>query len=755
MQTELLSPAGSIDAAYAAFYYGADAVYLGLRLFSARADAVNFSPGDLDEITAYAHTKGKKVYVALNTLLQENELQKLIEQLEICVKCKVDALIVQDLGVARVVRQNYPQLALHASTQMAVHHLAGVLALKKLGFTRAVLARELTLKEILNIKEKSPLEIEVFIHGALCYSYSGLCAFSSLTTGRSANRGRCVYACRRLYRRGNENSHLFSMKDLALETDILHLKGLSLKIEGRKKNALYVAAVTDYYRRILNTGKADAHLSDNLKQIFARPWTKLHFHGKNKNVTEPEFISHRGLKIGIAEDVADGKLIFHPSHNIERYDGIQLDLHGFEKPFGFSAESLYSAGNQPVFKITAGQKAFVKLPPKTPPIPKGTAVYLASSSAVKGGYPFLKPKKGVYKNQMPVAVDVYIDKTGVSFVSGETGVSKTEKLAPAQNPARTESAVCLAFEKTHDTPFKVQNLSIHNPDGLFVPVSLLNKLRRQLFEQLTETAKAASPLPLPPVYMHPDAFESKWLLKTDSISLLKEVNLSPFEEIICVLSSDTAPEKLAFLPKDKIRLSLPPINRKETLKPVIQKMLKSGFLKWQIGNIGGFGLLPHGLDITTDDTLFVMNTQSLAQIFELGAKRAALCVEDTKENIAKLLRADCRTELVVYQDTPLFLSAGCVRKNSCANCSPKREETEISDNSGSYRVISENCSTAVMKKEPFCISHLICDLNVSFKRIDFCHRPYSGTEAENLIKKLLSGQKLNHFYSGNFAKSFT
>lgn len=235
METELLAPAGDKEAAYSAFYFGADAIYLGLKHFSARAEAVNFEKADLDEITAYAHHLGKKVYVAINTLMQEDELPSLMESLKICSDCQVDAVIVQDLGVARLVKRCFPSLSLHASTQMAVHNLAGALALKKQGFERVVLARELSLAEILHIQEKAGVEIEVFVHGALCYSYSGLCLFSSLTTSRSANRGKCVYSCRSLFERNGEKSHLFSMKDLALEKDVLKLKGISLKIEGRKK----------------------------------------------------------------------------------------------------------------------------------------------------------------------------------------------------------------------------------------------------------------------------------------------------------------------------------------------------------------------------------------------------------------------------------------------------------------------------------------------------------------------------------------
>ena len=196
MKQELLAPAGDIEAGYAALYYGADAVYLGLQKFSARATATNFDEKNLNEFTAYAHHLWRKVYAAINTLVQEAELSDLLKSLDICSKCKIDAVILQDLGVARIIKQSYPELEMHASTQMAVHNKEGALFLKSLGFTRVVLARELTSNEIKEIASVEGLETEAFIHGALCYSYSGLCQFSALETGRSANRGKCLYPCR-------------------------------------------------------------------------------------------------------------------------------------------------------------------------------------------------------------------------------------------------------------------------------------------------------------------------------------------------------------------------------------------------------------------------------------------------------------------------------------------------------------------------------------------------------------------------------
>lgn len=315
MKHELLAPAGSLEAGYAALHYGADAVYLGLTKFSARAGAENFTPEELDEFTAYAHTLGRKVFVALNTVLTEAEARELPEIFAMLRRTRVDALIVQDLGVFYLAKKMLPGVELHASTQMAVHNAEGAKFLQRLGFKRVVLARELSLREIQAVAEAAPdLDLEVFVHGALCYSYSGQCLFSALEYGKSANRGRCVYPCRAEFAVEEENdnrgaredrhglaggcgglrSHLFSMKDLALEEAVLKIPALSLKIEGRKKSPLYVAAVTNYYRHILDGRKKDLKEAEDIRQIFSRPWCRFHFNGKDKNVVDAHFVGHRG-----------------------------------------------------------------------------------------------------------------------------------------------------------------------------------------------------------------------------------------------------------------------------------------------------------------------------------------------------------------------------------------------------------------------------------------------------------------------------
>lgn len=751
MQTELLAPAGDKEAAYSAFYFGADAIYLGLKHFSARAEAVNFDKDDLDEVTAYAHHIGKKVYVAINTLMQEDELPTLMESLKMCADCNVDAVIVQDLGVARLVKRCFPSLALHASTQMAVHNLAGALALKKQGFERVVLARELSLNEILYIKEKAGVEIEVFVHGALCYSYSGLCLFSSLTTSRSANRGKCVYSCRSLFERNGEKTHLFSMKDLALEKDVLKLQGVSLKIEGRKKTALYVGAVTDYYRRILDTGKIDVSLTDNLKQIFARPWTKLHFQGKNKDIIDPSFVGHRGLFVGEVDMVVNGELTFRTQYPIERYDGIQIDIPGVEKPFGFSAEKMF-VNKKSVFEVAKGQKVTIKLPNNTPFIKKGYRVYLSSSTRVKGAYSYTKPKPKEYVNRKGIEVSVFVERNLITACALDKSVSLEGNFSSAKQIEKVYDNVKSAFEKTGDFPFALTSLHLDNKFGLFVPISVLNELRRNLYSQIEVVTK----MPKFPTYTFKKNMETpKWVIKTDQPNLFKEVDLMDFEQVIIELSASLKEEDFNFIPKEKVVLAIPCIVRpQEKWQKMVKEFLDKGYQKWVIGNISGLALLPQKVEIAFDNTIGMLNTQAIAYAFEQKVKGITFSVEDTKENIQKLAKEVQNSTLIVYQDVPLFISANCVRKNTCLECTHKPLTELVKNGKDSFLMISKDCQTVLMRQTPYYIGSDVKDILPTYYRLDFCYKPYTVDEVLSVIQKSRSGQVIKNTFTGNFKKKF-
>jgi putative protease len=279
---ELLAPAGNIESFFAALENGADAVYVGYRHFNARALAANFTLEDIARLKEYAHNHGVKLYVALNAALREEEIEEIVDTLSGLSQVEPDGLIIQDGAIARLCQLHFPNLSLHASTLMTVHNSAGVEQLQSMGFQRVVLARELTIEELASIATSTTLELEIFIHGALCYSYSGLCLASSFYGGRSSVRGRCVQPCRRLYRSGRHQGYFFSPNDLSAIDLIPRLRQLRLaafKIEGRMKPASYVAAVVRAYRLVLDSPpgdetKAIAEARRLLKEAYGRKPTQ-------------------------------------------------------------------------------------------------------------------------------------------------------------------------------------------------------------------------------------------------------------------------------------------------------------------------------------------------------------------------------------------------------------------------------------------------------------------------------------------------
>lgn len=283
---ELLAPAGSMEALRAAVCNGADAVYLGADTFNARINARNFSAADLQEAVVYCHVRGVKVHLTLNTLVLDREMPRAAELIRLAASCGVDAFIVQDLGMVLLCRQLAPDVPIHASTQMSIHSLEGVMEAAALGCSRVVLARELPAEEIAHICKKSPVEIEVFVHGALCMCYSGQCYLSSVIGRRSGNRGQCAQPCRLPYGYGRFESTRYplSLKDncLAGELDELRRMGVaSIKIEGRMKRPEYVAIVTRAYRTVLNGGKLMPSDLQELETAFSRQgFTDGYFRGQ-------------------------------------------------------------------------------------------------------------------------------------------------------------------------------------------------------------------------------------------------------------------------------------------------------------------------------------------------------------------------------------------------------------------------------------------------------------------------------------------
>ena len=686
MKHELLAPAGNIEAGYAALHYGADAVYLGLTKFSARAGALNFTFEELDEFTAYAHKLDRKVFVALNTILTVDEINELPEFFRAIDRARVDALIIQDLGVFYLAKKLIPHIELHASTQMAIHNAEGARFLKNLGFKRVVLARELTIDEIKKIANEVPdVDLEVFVHGALCYSYSGQCLFSALEYGKSANRGRCIYPCRSEFEVVDDEGvcdkrHLFSMKDMALEEKVLDIPALSLKIEGRKKSPLYVATVVNFYRNILDGKKKSEIEANDIKQVFSRPWCKFHFEGKNKSVTDESFVGHRGLLIGNVQKVSKSRIGLKLKHKISRYDGVQIDVKGEEKPFGFGVKALF-VNSKPVFEAIKGSYVEVELPFEHPFIEEGALVYLASSTEVKGKYDYKKPKPMEYRNLVDVDVLVEVCEDKVWAISGQTSVFVDGSFDKAKDVNKVYDAIKTAFSKTGGTEFNLSSIMINNFDGRFVPVSLLNELRRKLFDNIKTEEKEFL---LPEIYANSKSGE---IFEKDKFYInlgLKEVD---------------------FKGKDfsSLWVVLPQICRNVAkLKKIVDACYDNGARKFIAENYYGFEILKKydDIEIGAGSFIYVMNQYATVQLKEMGASFGIVAVESSSDNEEKV-KTLASLDIIKQVDykAPLFTSAVCIRKNECKNCKGGMKKYILKKDGKKYLAISKDCEVQVFRDE--------------------------------------------------------
>jgi len=817
---ELVSPAGSFDAGCAALQYGADAVYAGLEKFSARADAENLSLDQLDRLVAYARslTPARRVYVTVNTLVLQRELGELVETLGALQELGVDAVICQDLGVQRIVRRHFPSLALHASTQMAIHNRAGVETLARMGFSRVVLARELTLDEIRDCASVGGIEIECFVHGALCYSYSGLCLFSSHALGRSGNRGRCAQVCRTAFASDRQagcaagGGLLFSMKDLALgeRLDALVSSGVSaLKIEGRKRTPLWVAAATDYYRRLLDGTLAPAErasLEEDLKTIFSRPWTRLYIDSREETgVTDPSAAGHRGAPAGTVEAIVcrvgagGAHLRVRTTRRLERYDGLQVDLPGLYKPFGFPVERLRlvpaSRRGRPreVYEAPAGSVVEIALPKEYPQIPPGTVVYCSSSQEVKRRYRIERPRPGAFRVTRPVDFTVEISRenivaTAEASVGGETLRARGSlegPFQPARDAGATEAAIRSAFGKLGGTSFRQGKLEIANPLALFAPVSRLNALRRELVSELESGMAAARSARLECAKRDvlgaeaPRACEGgarlRWSVKVARASALSGFGQEDWREVeeAVVAISGEAPEALAealeglagALGRERIRLALPPVARsweERELASKIESLAARGWTRWEAANLSAWTRLARvgagDFDISADWPLYAVNRQAALALLELGASRFTLSPEDGIENMRRILAefGDSAT-VIVRQDTPLFISETCPFAADCRG--------ESACWAGGARLVSSygervvlavrRCRTVVLDERPFSLAGRLGELAEAGARVvraDFSWREHDPARLREIWRGLRAGLPVERGHEANYSR---
>jgi putative protease len=742
MKPELLAPAGGYDAALAAFQYGADAVYVGLPRFSARAEAENISFEQLGLLLAYARsfTPAKKVYVTFNTLVPETDFSAVMEALAALEELAPDGVIIQDLGVARLIRDYFPSLTLHASTQLVAHNVDGVLALKELGFKRVVLARELSCAEIKEIVEACAVEIEVFVHGALCYSTSGLCLFSAMTHERSGNRGRCAYCCREGFSCDSEKGtrYPFSMKDLALAPmldKVVKTGAHSLKIEGRMKSPLYVACLCDYYRKKLDgalTPQAEGQLIQDVQTVFSRPWTTLYAESRTaapETIIDPVAIGHRGARIGEVEAILNEQergrwLRFKTGRALEKHDGIQVELPGGGKPFGFAVTQMRLKGRpQTVITAPAGAIVELALPEGVPFIPQGTPVFCSASQAVRRRYEMRSVRESDLKVGMAVDFDILLKADGITVVATvptwkeERAEEKVSLFLPltlekAQQPERTPDAVRKAFERLGEAAWTLGTLTVKDPDGCYAPASKLNELRRQVIARLDETQARKRAERLEHV-SHAVAeagagrpqgdFAGRTLKVRCSGSRLfsaaqKQQLLEGVDELVLLLehaSYDTLKGCIDAW-RDacntvRLRLALPLISHdkeRRELTKTVQQLIRDGWKSWECADLAGWHLLKAcGIKtMSADWSLYAINRLAIEELRSLGLSSFVLSPECDLANMCALAESALPAELLVYQQVPLFISETqpCVEGGLSSD-----EATSLTDRRGRVFVTHE------------------------------------------------------------------
>ena len=483
---ELLAPAGTPASALAAFDAGADAVYAGLSKFNARERGENFDADTLARVIDYAHRNRKKVYVTLNTLIKETELPEMVEMLSQLNEMAPDALLVQDLGVLRIAREYFPDLELHGSTQMGFHNSAGLEVAKKLGLSRVVLERQVTMDELRSIRAKTDLEIEVFIHGALCCSLSGCCLFSSHMGGFSGNRGKCKQPCRRRYYSKDGNGFFFSPQDLAALELIPELSDIgveSLKIEGRLRQPDYVTAAVSAYRMMLDCPRDEfndrlGEAREILSRTCGRKWSTGFYREKSfGELIKHDSIGATGIRCGSVEAVAEDGFGFTATRRIGLGDRLRIQPLGGDDGPAVSLTKIF-VNNDPAKRAKAGDRVFVCCDKPVPD--RGIIFKIGESFGDYSARVAALPEK-----RQRVNLDITLTQKNITVKSGNTILpdwSRELDLQAAERRPADAEGIRKEFAAADSDRFELGTCTIYIDGKYFLPASVLKELRRDFWK---------------------------------------------------------------------------------------------------------------------------------------------------------------------------------------------------------------------------------------------------------------------------------
>lgn len=629
MKYELLAPAGDMECLKWAIEGGCDAVYLGGNHFGARAYSKNFSDDELVLAIKYAHRYGVKVYLTCNTLIYDEEVDDFIKFVRFAHQNGVDAVLIQDLGMYDLIHQKFPDLEIHASTQMHIHNVEGALVAKKLGFKRIVLARETDIDTIKEIKEKTGLDVEVFVHGSLCVSYSGQCLFSSLVGGRSGNRGACAGSCRLPYELvgkdntvlNNDKKYPLSMKDLCAVSSIGKLIDIgvnSFKIEGRMKSKEYVYLVTKLYRKAIDSYienhkvVIDYNILDKLKKVFNRKYTLGFLNNvSNSDVINGSQPNNVGVKIGRVVKLTKTNALIKLEDELHINDGLRIK--GPEGEIGTIVNDFYLQGNL-VKEAKAGM--VISLPIwKKPNV--FDEVFLTSSKYISDWI-----AKDIENNPRKVMLtgSIILHKNEEIVFKVSDGINdivlKGAVVAEAKNRPLTKDSIIEKITKLGGTVYKFRKLDCNLDDDVFVPLTVLNELRRGAIDILNaKRENIESKIVEKEYHREVPIFEKE---NATNICVFKDDDVDKSTKYQNIYSYQ---ENTRYLRVLSNVINEYPNDLDLSLKPIL------------VGEIGGLNLT----NIHTDYSLNVVNSYTVAFLHSLGVKKITLSYEMSRSQIENLI----------------------------------------------------------------------------------------------------------------------
>ena len=778
LKAELLSPAGSLEAFFAAMEAGADAVYCGLQAFSARAKAKNFSFSDVSAMSRYVHQRDRKLFVTLNTLVKEQELPELIDALAAVNEAGVDAVILQDLAVWRLAREHFPNLELHSSTQMTVHNSAGVKQLEKMGFSRAVLARELTLPEISHIRSQTRMELEHFIHGALCFCFSGQCYFSSYLGGKSGNRGRCTQPCRRRYSQRGKDGYYFSPNDLsAIELlPALQDAGVSsFKIEGRMKSAEYVSNVVQAYRKVMDASGADrtAVISEArqlLKQSFGRTPTSGFLSGRQPaDMATPALRGSTGRFLGEVTKATENKLYFKSRDRLNLGDRVRVQPGSDKVGTAFTVKQMWT-GNKAAKQLDAGI-ACVSHTFKGRFKP-GDAVFKVSSQKAfsMSDAACRRRLQQVGVSRHPLQLEVLIEQQQLILHArvGEVSLNASydvDLFVAKQSPLNRDT-LAQVFSQCGESPFELVDFTTGTLPNMIIPPKRLKEIRRDFYQHLTndverllkkrrdDQRKHALDSLLPAGVPGPSASQEVTVAVKD-VREMRVLDSPDVDRILVPLTSAVLhrPWKVGQRQRRGVVWDLPFVifdQEWSTFQKAVSHLVHAGFNQFRLSNLSHFELFKKYPEVRLEASyrLFCLNSEAMQAWQELGVVNNELYIEDDCDNMKQLLlrRGSHTLSAMVYGSVPLITSR--IRIPGLKGGQPL-----LSDRGDGYQVVSRAGLTVLRSDNDFSLCSVLpqlYDMGCSGFLVDISHLGVFTPQGKKVLESYRQRRDLPHTSPFNF-----